>query len=99
MGREARQNSDVGSSCRGTSSVAWTLSITAWSEALATPETNSISSTILAKPFIKVLLYECVILKMRVGFAYAIEIRALTRREFLLRAHTRAPTRQARRPH
>src|SRR6266550_5883514 len=95
MGREARQNSDVGSSCRGTSSVARALSITAWSEAPAMPDTNSISSTILAKPFIKVLLYECVILQMRIGSAHAIEFCALTRRELLLRIETPAPFEQA----
>jgi hypothetical protein len=42
-----------------------------------------------------VLLYECVILQMRIGFADAIEFRALTRREILLRIETPAPFEQA----
>ena len=32
----------------------------------------------LAKPFIKVLLYECIILQMRIGSADAIDFRALS---------------------
>src|SRR5450631_65091 len=94
-GRVARQKSDAGSRCSGTSSVAWTLSITAWSKPAAMPETISISSAMLAKPFIKVLPYICVILQMRIGPAYAIEFFALTRREFLLRIETPAPFEQA----
>ena len=64
---------------------------TAWSDPPAMTVTNIISSAILAKPFIKVLLYECVILKMRIGAAHAIEFRALTGREFLIRVETPAP--------
>src|SRR5579872_3254192 len=104
MGREARQNSAVGSRLRGTSLAAWTLSITAGSEMAgsdtagsepaAVSETNSISGTILAKPFIKVLLYECVILKMRIGTAYPIEFGALTGSEFFMRIETPAPFEQ-----
>src|SRR5579872_1218132 len=104
MGREACQNSAVGSRFRGTSLAAWTLSITAGSEMAwsdtpgseppAITETNSISGTILAKPFIKVLLYECVILKMRIGTAYPIEFGALTGREFFMRIETPAPFEQ-----
>ena len=41
------------------------------------------------------LLHECVILKMRIGSAHAIEFRALPRREFLLRIETPAPFEQA----
>jgi hypothetical protein len=38
-----------------------------------------------------VLLYERVILKMRIGSARAVEFRALARREFLLRIETPTP--------
>ena len=54
-------------------------------------DTNRISSTILSKPFIEVLLYECVILQMRVRLAHAIDFRALARRKFFLGIKTPAP--------
>ena len=59
------------------------------------PRRRAIPVARLAKPFIKVLLYECVILKMRIGSADAIEFLALTGREFLVRIETPAPFEQA----
>jgi hypothetical protein len=58
-------------------------------------ETNRISHPILAKPFIKMLLYERVILKMWIGAAYAIEFHTLTWRKFFFRIETPAPFEQA----
>src|SRR3954454_3165788 len=69
--------------------------MTAWFEPAARPDTNTISSARLAKPFIKVLLHENIILKMRIASAHAIEFLALTRREFLRGVETPAALKQA----
>src|ERR1700719_539411 len=58
-------------------------------------ETNSDNDNTSAKPFIKVLLYKCVILQMRVRLANTIDFRTLPRRKFFVGIKTPTPFEQA----
>src|ERR1700722_4064615 len=94
-GEDARQNCEVGSRFKSTSCLACTLAITELSAAAASLAVNSKIKTVLAKPFIKMLLYECVVLQMRIRPRHAIHLFALAGRKFLLGVETPTPFEQS----
>src|SRR6266496_3182477 len=90
MGREPLQKDDTGSSFRGTSRSACTLSTTAGSAANAVTEPRKATIKALAKPIIQMLLHERVILQMWVRSANPIDFLNLARGKVLPRIETPA---------
>src|SRR3984957_1516693 len=89
-GRASLQKGRAGSSCSGTSCFAKALSNTACPAASTETQPSSRTTRVLAKPFIQMLLYEGIILQMRIRLAHAVDFFYLSRREFLMRIKTPA---------
>src|SRR6202161_577383 len=89
-GRAALQKGKAGSTCSGTSCFAKALSNTACPAASAETQPSSRTTRGLAKPFIQMLLYEDIMLQMRIRVAHAVDFFYLARGEFLMRIKTPA---------
>src|SRR5579864_5398042 len=90
MRREALQKVEARLSSRGTSCFANVLSSTAWPVASAGIHPRSPRASALAKPVIQVLLYECVILQMRIRSANPVDFFDLAGRKVFVRIETPA---------
>src|SRR4029077_16857605 len=89
------QKREDGSTVRRTSSLARVLSIVGVSAATAGITLRSTTHSVLAKPIIQMLLYERIVLKMRICLADAVDFFHLPGRKFFLWIETPAPLEQS----